>query len=144
MHTRKPARRTRTVKRYYHFRLDPKSIAAIADELRDAKNWLAAFKGEYTLPKEVDRVLHQKLDNIGDKLAALGNLWVPVHSIEALPKASRKPHVLKPAPKPKPKRPHRPARRPGKGEHARVVVMVDLANQHAKKEQLTLTETDSR
>jgi hypothetical protein len=111
----------------------------LSDELRATKNWLKVFAHEYNLPAEAVDTLHAKFDGLGDLLARLQ--CVPQPRRPLMPRVAPTRMPKKPAPKPRPKKP-RPSgggRRGGK-EHARVVLVVDMAGDHGKKEQITLTE----
>jgi hypothetical protein len=44
----------------------------IAEELRDLKNWLFLYLKEWGAPPEAEKMLHERLDRLGDKLARLG------------------------------------------------------------------------
>ncbi|HLF54470.1 MAG TPA: hypothetical protein VI612_02000 [Candidatus Nanoarchaeia archaeon] len=47
------------------------SVQPVANATRDAKNWLAVFAKEYDMSGEALGVLHNKLDELGSKLAAI-------------------------------------------------------------------------
>jgi len=49
-------------------KVDVKEVRDAADALRDLKNWLAVFKTEYDVSEEAVKVLHQKVDEIGNKM----------------------------------------------------------------------------
>lgn len=47
------------------------SVRATENCVRDIKNWLAVFKTEYDIADEAVKVLHEKLDDIGSKIAGI-------------------------------------------------------------------------
>lgn len=47
------------------------SAAAIADEVRDVKNWVAVFSEDHELPEEFVERLHEDLGSIVDHLHKL-------------------------------------------------------------------------
>jgi len=49
-------------------KVDVSGVRSAADALRDLKNWLFVFAKEYSLPKEALDKLHEKVDELGDKL----------------------------------------------------------------------------
>lgn len=51
--------------------VDANSVKTAANTLRDAKAWLAVFAKEYDIEKEAVKVLTEKFDEIGAKLAAI-------------------------------------------------------------------------
>lgn len=51
--------------------VDVNSVKTAANTLRDAKAWLAVFAKEYDIEKEAVKVLTEKFDQIGKKLAAV-------------------------------------------------------------------------
>lgn len=50
-------------------KVEKDSVKPAANALRDTKNWLAVFIEEYDLDEEAVDVLHEKFDEIGQKLA---------------------------------------------------------------------------
>ena len=51
--------------------VDASKIEAAANALRDAKNWLAVFKTEYDINDEAINKLHEKLDEVGEKIGQI-------------------------------------------------------------------------
>ncbi|MBI4141630.1 hypothetical protein HY484_01755 [Candidatus Woesearchaeota archaeon] len=49
-------------------KVNPRTTRDVADALRDLKNWVFVFAKEYALPKEALNKLHEKIDELGDKL----------------------------------------------------------------------------
>ncbi len=47
------------------------TVRAAENCVRDIKNWLAVFKTEYDIDDEAVKVLHEKLDDIGSKMAGI-------------------------------------------------------------------------
>ena len=43
----------------------------VADSVREVKNWIFVFAKEYDLPKEAVDKLHEKIDELGTKLASV-------------------------------------------------------------------------
>lgn len=51
--------------------VDAQSLKPASNALRDLKNWLAVFAKEYELAEEAVDVLHEQLDKVGQKIAAI-------------------------------------------------------------------------
>ncbi len=51
--------------------IDVKTVRDAENSVRDFKNWLAVFKTEYDMADEAVKVLHQKVDEIGSKIAGI-------------------------------------------------------------------------
>lgn len=51
--------------------VDANSVKTAANTLRDAKAWLAVFAKEYDIEKEAVKMLIEKFDELGAKLAAI-------------------------------------------------------------------------
>ena len=51
--------------------VDGQSLKPASNTLRDLKNWLAVFAKEYELAEEAVDVLHEQLDKLGQKMAAI-------------------------------------------------------------------------
>jgi hypothetical protein len=139
MMLKKHARRRKAAKGRY-CQLDPRAMHEVAHELRDIKNWLAAFSSEYSLPDEVREKFHERLDILGEKLARLGCIPREPPSIHVRHRIKPTRRTALPRPPPKPRK---PARRKSGKDHSRVVVVVETGG-HASKENITLTEGQQR
>ncbi len=51
--------------------IDVKTVRDAENSVRDFKNWLAVFKTEYDIADEAVKVLHQKVDEMGSKMAGI-------------------------------------------------------------------------
>lgn len=66
---------------------DPK-VSDVENSVRDAKNWLAAFKTEYKLADEVVKVLHGKLDDLGKSVAGIKSAGKKIDAASVKPVAN--------------------------------------------------------